>query len=84
MYLTLVFLTVTNILYILAKIAKVTAEPPVPPAKSMPNLMSSDLHECDDALLSSVIEMESVLQTSLEGLEQKSSCVGCWGRHNDV
>jgi hypothetical protein len=31
-------------LYILAKIAKVnTAEPPVPPAKSMPNLMSSDL-----------------------------------------
>ena len=44
MYLTLVFLTVTNILYILAKIAKVnTAEPPVPPAKSMPNLMSSDL-----------------------------------------
>jgi hypothetical protein len=48
----------------------------------MPNLMSSDLS--DDALLSSVIEMESVLQTYLEGLEQKSSCVGCWGRHNDV
>ncbi|CAB3994601.1 Hypothetical predicted protein [Paramuricea clavata] len=47
-----------------AKIAKVTAEPPVPSAKSMLNLMSSDLS--DDALLSSVIEMECVLQTSLE------------------